>query len=59
MVSFIDWLSKEAIKKKRKKNDPQSNQQRDSKIGATDQQRQANRTHQEITANDVHYIAEP
>ena len=59
MVSFIDWLSKEAIKKTRKKYDSQSNQQRDSKIGAIDQQRQANRTHQEITANDVHYIAEP
>jgi hypothetical protein len=59
MDSFIDWLHEEALKKKRKKNDAQSNQQRDSKIGAIDQQGQANRTYQEITANDVHYIAEP
>ena len=59
MESFIDWLHEEALKKKRRKNDAQSNQQRDSKIGAIDQQGQANRTHQEITANDVHYIAEP
>jgi hypothetical protein len=59
MDSFIDWLHEEALKKKRKKNDAQSNQQRDSKIGVIDQQGQANRTYQEITANNFHYIAEP
>jgi hypothetical protein len=59
IIGFIDWLTEEAIKKKGKKNDSQSNQQRDSKVGAIDQQGQANRTNQEITANDFHYIAEP
>lgn len=59
MVNFINWLHEEAIKKKRKKNDSQSNQQGASEIRTIDQQGQADRTHQEITTNDFHYIAEP
>ena len=59
MESFIDWLHEEALKKKRKKNGEQHDNQGRGKVGNVDHQGQIDRNDQKIISNDVLYIAEP
>jgi hypothetical protein len=59
MVSFIVWLQEEALKKKRKKNGEQHDNQGSGKVGNVDHQGQIDRNDQKIISNDVLYIAEP
>jgi hypothetical protein len=59
MLSFIDWLREEAIKKKRKKNGEQHSNQGSGKVGNVDHQGQVDRLNQEVQSADVHYFPEP
>jgi hypothetical protein len=59
MDSFIVWLHEEALKKKRKKNGEQHDNQGSGKVGNVDHQGQVDRNDQKIISNDVLYIAEP
>lgn len=59
MVGFIDWLDEEALRKKRKKNGEQHDNQGSGKVGNVDHQGQVDRNDQKIISNDVLYIAEP
>jgi len=59
MDSFIVWLHEEALKKKRKKNGEQHDNQGSGKVGNVDHQGQIDRNDQKIISNDVLYIAEP
>ena len=59
MDSFIVWLQEEALKKKRKKNGEQHDNQGSGKVGNVDHQGQIDRNDQKIISNDVLYIAEP
>jgi hypothetical protein len=59
MLSLINWLTEKAIKKKRKKNGEQYDNQGSGKIGNVDHQGKVDRNDQKIISNDVLYIAEP
>jgi hypothetical protein len=59
MLSFINWLNEEALKKKRKKNGEQHGNQGSGKVGDVDHQGQADRSNQEVHSADVHYFPEP
>ena len=59
MVGFIDWLNEEAIKKKRKKNGEQYDNQGSGKIRNVDHQGQVDRSNQEVESNNIHVFPEP
>ena len=59
MLSFIDWLREEAIKKKRKKNGEQYSNQGSGKVGNVDHQGQVDRSNQEVQSADVYFFPEP
>ena len=59
MLSFIDWLREEAIKKKRKKNGEQHSNQGSGKVGNVDHQGQVDRLNQEVQSADVYFFPEP
>jgi len=59
MLSFIDWLHEEALKKKRKKNGEQHGNQGSGKVGDDNHQGQVDRANQEVHSADVHYFPEP
>lgn len=59
MLSFLEWLNKETLKKKRKKNGEQHSNQGVGKVGNVYQQREVDRSHQEIQSNNIHVFPEP
>lgn len=59
MLSFLEWLNKETLKKKRNKNGEQHSNQGTGKVGNVDQQREVDRSHQEIQSNIIHVFPEP
>lgn len=61
MISFLDWSNEMVIRKPKKKKgkNEQSTGQGSSEVGHQHQQGKADRGHQEIASNNVHYIPEP
>ena len=59
MLSFINWLQEEVLKKKRNKNGEQHGNQGAGKVGNVDQQREVNRSNQEVQSNNIHVFPEP
>jgi hypothetical protein len=59
MLSFVNWLHEEALKKKRKKNGEQHGNQGSGKVGDDYHQGQVDRANQEVQSNIIHVFPEP